>query len=271
MYKRKNTTGIIGIVITIILLILVVIFSNVADGNLSYFDGVVRKIIMPVQSVLTSLKNKVSGNDDFFADMDTLKKENEALKTKNAELEQSVRELEMLKADNLVLQEYAKMLDKYAEYATIPAYVINTDISNYSNIYIINVGEKDGIKKDMTVISEAGLVGHIIEVSDSTSKVQTIIDVASSVSSTIASTRDNIICKGMLEDKNKLKGTYIPTEANLLIEDRIETSGMGGIYPKGIFIGTIKEIKSTQNITDRYAIIETAVNFDKLETVLVIK
>ena len=63
---------------------------------------------------------------------------------------------------------------------------------------------------------------------------------------------------------------YIPTDADLVLEDSIETSGIGGIYPKGILIGKIKEIIEAKNITDRYAIVETSVDFSKLETVLVI-
>ena len=63
---------------------------------------------------------------------------------------------------------------------------------------------------------------------------------------------------------------YIPTDADLVLEDTIETSGVGGIYPKGIQIGKIKEIIESKNITDRYAIVETSVDFSKLETVLVI-
>ena len=62
----------------------------------------------------------------------------------------------------------------------------------------------------------------------------------------------------------------IPTDADLVIGDTIETSGMGGIYPKGILIGKIKEVIETKNITGRYAIVETSVDFSKLETVLVI-
>lgn len=271
MYKKKNTTGIIGIIVTIVLLILVVIFSNINEENLSYIEGAVHKIIMPIQSGLTHLKNKISGNTSFFADIDSLKKENEELKKRNTELEQSLRELEIIKAENIVLQEYAKMMDKYGEYQTIPAYIINKDISNYASIFTINIGAKDGVEKNKAVISENGLVGHVISVTDNTSKIQTIVDPSSNVSSTISSSRDNIICKGILEGNNKLKANFIPTEANLLIDDRIETSGMGGIYPKGIFVGTIKEIINTQNITDRYAMIETAVDFSKLEAVLVIK
>ena len=63
---------------------------------------------------------------------------------------------------------------------------------------------------------------------------------------------------------------YIPTDAELVIGDTIETSGMGGIYPKGIVIGKISEIIDAKNITQREAVIETAVDFSKLETVLVI-
>ncbi len=63
---------------------------------------------------------------------------------------------------------------------------------------------------------------------------------------------------------------YIPTDADLVIGDAIETSGMGGIYPKGLLIGKITEIKNTKNVVERYAIVETAVDFSKLETILVV-
>ena len=63
---------------------------------------------------------------------------------------------------------------------------------------------------------------------------------------------------------------YIPTDSNIAQGESIETSGLGGIYPKGIHVGTVKKVTNTQNLTDRYAIVETAVDFDKLNTVLVI-
>ena len=160
--------------------------------------------------------------------------------------------------------------DKYKSYSTIPAYVINRDIGNYSNTVVINVGSKDGIKENMTVIADQGLVGHVISTTDHTSKVQTIVDTATAVTSTISTTKDTIIVQGTLENKSELKATYIPTDASLIQGDSIETSGIGGIYPKGIHIGTIKEIFNTKNITDRYATVETSVDFSKLDTVLVI-
>ena len=268
MYKNKKN-GIIGIIITVIILILIVIFSN-GDQNSNFLQNAANNFVMPIQNGLTFLKNKLSGNNAFFSDLDYLKDENKKLKEKNNELEQSLRELENIKTENQTLKEYMNLAEKYKEYKTIPGYVINKDISNYSKTMVINLGKKDGVEVNMTVIGNEGLVGHIISVTDSTAKVQTIIDTASSVSCSMSTTKDSIVCKGTLEEKSALKAMYIPTDANIIQNDSIETSGIGGIYPKGIHIGTVKKVTNTQNMTDRYALIETAVNFDKIDTVLVI-
>lgn len=268
MYKNKNT-GIIGIVITAIVLILIVAFSN-RDVNTTFFENFANKLVMPVQNGLTYLKNKISGNNTFFTDVSNLKTENAELKKKNSELEQSLRELENIKSENETLKEYLNLTDKYGEYKTIPGYVINKDISNYSKTIIINIGKKDGVEKDMTVIADEGLVGYVLSVTDSTAKVRTIVDTASSISCNMSSNKDSIICRGTLDSNSELKAMYISTEANVVQGDSIETSGLGGIYPKGIHVGSIKKIVTTQNITDRYAVVETTVNFDKLNSVLVI-
>ena len=201
--------------------------------------------------------------------MDELKQENENLKNKNIELEKSLRELEIIKAENDTLKEYVNLKNKYSQYTTKPAYVIQKDFDNFSKLIEINLGKKDGIDVNMTVISEKGLVGHIISVTDNTAKVQTIIDTSNAVSASIKSTRDSILLKGSL-DETGLKAIQIPTDASIIEGDLVETSGIGGIYTKGIYIGKVKRVENTKNITDRYAFIEPAVEFSKLETVLVI-
>ena len=269
MYKNKKK-GIIGIVITIIILILLVVFTNSNVNQLSYIENICNIFVMPIQNGFTYLKNKITGNNSYFQDMDALKNENDELKKKNSEMEQSLRELEIIKAENETLKEYVNLKDKYKDYNTVPADVINRDISNYSSTIVINVGTNDGIKEEMTVIADSGLVGHVISVTKTTAKVQTIVDTASAVTSTISTTEDTIVVQGTLDDKQELKATFIPTDAVVLQGDSVETSGIGGIYPKGIHIGTIREVMNTNNITDRYAVVETAVNFTKLNTVLVI-
>ena len=363
MYKNKKG-GIVGIIITIIILIIIVSLTNVEINKVSKVENIFSAVVMPIQNSLVYLKNKIKGNDSFFQNIDKLKAENEELKQKNSELEQKLREFEIVKSENETLKEYVNLKEKYNNYESIPSYVINKEISNFGSTIIINVGKKDGVepnmtvisdkglvgyiisttnttakvqtiidtateqklrefeivksenetlkeyvnlkekynnyesipsyvinkeisnfgstiiinvgKKDgvepnMTVISDKGLVGYIISTTNTTAKVQTIIDTATAVSATISTSRDSILVRGTLDANYTLKATYIPTDAKLLQGDIIETSGIGGIYPKGIKIGTIKEIINTKNITDRYAIIETAVDFSKLETVLVIK
>lgn len=269
MYKKKKT-GMIGIIITIIILILIVIVSNIKIEDFSHVGEALSSLVMPVQNGITYIKNKISGNDTFFSDMAELKEENKELKEKNSELEKSLRELEIIKSENKTLKEYVNLKDKYTEYTTVPGYVINKSTSNYSNVIVINIGEDDGIAVGMPVIADEGLVGHVISVTSTTAKIQTLIDTSSAVSSVVGTARDSVVVKGNLENSDMLKGTYIPTTATLLEGDKVETSGLGGIYPKGITIGTVKQIIDTKNLTNRYALIEPAVNFEKLETVLVI-
>lgn len=269
MYRNKKS-GLLGSVITIIILILIVIFSN-REANTSFFENIANKLVMPIQNGLTYLKNKVSGNSTFFSDISNLKTENQELKNKNSQLEQSLRELENIRTENETLKEYLGLTEKYGEYKTIPGYVINKDISNYSKTIIINIGKKDGIEENMTVIADEGLVGHIVSVTDNTAKVRTIVDTSSSVSCLMSTSKDSIVCKGTLDSSSELRAMYISTEANMVQSDSVDTSGLGGIYPKGIHVGTIKKIVTTKNITDRYALVETAVDFSKLNTVLVVK
>lgn len=269
MYKKKKG-GIIGIIITIIVLILLVILTNVENSNLSYIENIANKLVTPIQNGLTYLKNKINGNSSFFEDINTLKTENAELKDKNNKLEESLRELETIKAQNETLKQYLQLAEKYKDYKTVPADVINRDISNYSKNIVINAGKNQGIKENMTVIAAEGLVGYVIGVTDTTAKVQTIIDSSSNTSAIFSTSREAIVCKGLLKENEKLKAVYIPTEATVTEGDSVETSGLGGIYPKGIHIGRVSKIVNMKNLSDRYSIINTAVDFDKLETVLVV-
>ena len=269
MYNKKKY-GIVGVIITIIILIILVILTNVQNSNLSFLENLANKTVMPIQNGLTYIKNKVNGNSTFFTNVSHLKEDNEKLQNKNTELEEKLRELESIKAENESLKQYLNLKEKYSDYVAVPADVINRDISNYSKNIVINVGIKDGIDVGMTVIAAEGLVGHVISVTNSTAKVQTIIDSSSSTSSLLSTSRDSIVCKGILNNDNQLKAMYIPTEATVSQGDSIETSGLGGIYPKGIYIGTVSKVENTTDLTNRYALVSVAVNFKKLETVLVL-
>lgn len=269
MYKNKKN-GLVGIVVMIGILIILVITTN---GNVNKFSSVenfFNKLVTPLQNGFIHLKNRIAGNDSFFENIDSLKAENEELKKQNEELQTKIDELQLVKSENEILRKYASLAEKNSEYTTIGAYVINRNISNLSDIFVINVGTNQGVTANMAVIAEEGLVGYVISATNNTAKVQPIIDTASSVSGLTLSSKTNVIVSGQVDSDKNLKVTTLQTEKELIIGDTIETSGLGGIYPKGITIGVIKEIIETKNITEKYAIIESKVNFKDLEYVLVV-
>lgn len=262
--------GIVGIVITIIILILLVIFTNKESEEISIIENIATNIVMPVENGLTYLKNKLNNNDKFFENIDDLKSENEQLKQKNSELEQQLREYEIVKNENEQLKQQLNLAEKYAQFTTVPGTIISRDISNYAKTIVINIGSDNGIKEKMTVIADEGLVGHVISTTAKTAKIQTIVDSASATSCIASSTRDTMICKGTIENKSILSASNIATDARIIQGDSVETSGLGGIYMKGIHVGKIKKVNEGSNKTDSYAVIETSVDFEKLETVLVV-
>ena len=268
--ERDKKGGIIGIIVTVVILIILVVLTNTGSENISIIENIASSIVMPIENGLTYLKNKLNNNDKFFENINELKTENEQLKQANSELEQQLREYEIIKNENEQLKQELNLAEKYGQYTTVPGTIISRDISNYSKTLIINVGSDNGIQEKMTVIADEGLVGYILSTTAKTAKVQTIIDSASATSCLASSTRDSMICKGTIENKTTLSASNIETNARIIQGDSVETSGLGGIYLKGIHVGKIKKVNEGSNKTDSYATIETAVNFEKLETVLVI-
>lgn len=267
--KGKNSK--VGIIITIILLVLLVIFSNVKNNVWGHITSPFTQIARSVQGGFFYLKNKISKNDDYFLSVDNLKEENEKLKKENEKLKENNMELSIVKAENETLKEYKDLVDKYEDKASIPGYIIQKDFSNYSKIIVINVGRSEGVEVGMTVVAEQGLVGHVISVEEKSSKVQTIVDTANAVSAEFENTKKTLVTRGLLDSNSRVKGTYIDNDVVVNEGDTIVTSGIGGIYPKNITIGKVKEIINTQNKSNRYVYIDTAVNFNDLSNILVLK
>lgn len=270
MYKNKKN-GLVGIIIMIGILIILVITTNGNINKFSRVENIFNKIVTPIQNGLVHLKNKMANNISFFENVDALKDEIEELKKQNEELQTKLDELQLIKSENRILREYVNLSEQYPEHATVGAYIINKNTSNFSDVFVINAGTDQGVNANMAVIAEGGLVGYVISATNKTAKIQPIIDTASNVSGLTSSSRENVIVSGQVNSDKELKVATLQTEDELIIGDKIETSGLGGIYPKGITIGTIKEIIKMKNVTENYAILETKVDFKNLEYVLVIK
>ena len=204
MQKNKKV-GIVGIIITIVVLIILVIFTNINITKFSFFENFFGKAIMPIQNGYTHLKNKITKNNSFFEDVNNLKQENEELVKENNKLKEELKALEIIKAENATLRAYNNMSMQYSEYKTVPAYIINKDVSNLSNVVVINVGSKDGVLANMPVITTEGLVGYTISVTDKTAKVKLIIDASSNTSAQISTSRESVITRGVLRKLKYIK------------------------------------------------------------------
>ena len=195
------------------------------------------------------------------------------LKDEVNRLSARVRELEAFGKENERLRQMLELKEAETERDIVCCEVIAKDPGNWFYSFTMDKGKGDGLKVDDTVMSGYGLVGRITEVGPNWAKVVTIIDSESSVGALVSRTQDLAIVDGdlYLADDGKCKLNYLTKDTSLVLGDTIVTSGLGGVYPEGILIGTVSEIKSDSMGYSQYAVIDTAVNFEKIQEVMVIR
>lgn len=260
-------------IILLIALFTCINYTNGASRKVTVIEEIISDLFTAPQRIIVHIKNyfKEDGNV-FFSNIEELKNENDLLKEENTRLKNKMLDYEALVAENEVLKTHAKLADLYPNYSVVVADIIMDTGNNWEFTYTINRGSDDGIEPNMAVIAEDGLVGYVESVTSNTSKIVSILDAGNSVSARITRTRDAVVVKGNISlAKNKqMKVINIPTGVSLVEGDKIETSGLGGIYPKGILIGKVKSFEQKNNPVENEAIVESFVDFDKLETVAVI-
>lgn len=258
--------------IFVIIIFICIGMTNGKNRKVTVFESLVSNLITFPQKITNNIKNWADENKEKINDIEKLANQNEELIRKIEELQKKMLDYEVLLAENIILKQKSQIEGSYPDYDVVVANIIYEPMNNWEEIYIIDKGSKDGVKPNMTVITTEGLVGYIESTTETTSKLISILDAGNSVSSRSTRTRDAVICKGnlSLKDEEKLKITSIPIGVEFVEGDKIETSGMGGVYPKGIAVGEIEEFIVKKNPTENEAILKTYVDFDKLETVAVI-
>ncbi len=260
----------ITVVIFIFMGVSFALVSNNASVSGTNATGVV---VGPFQKFFSSIGNSVGGFFEFVGDMRQYKERNLELTDEVEKLQQQVREMESYKVENNRLRALLELKSNEAGHDMVGCEVIGKDPGNWFNVFKIDKGSNHGIKKDDVVVTNNGLVGHVMEVGSTWAKVISIIDTDSSVGAIVSRTQDIAIIDGEmnLADEGKCKLNYVTNDTSLVVGDTVETSGLGGIYPKGILIGTVSEIKSDALGYSQYAIIDTAVDFERIREVMVIR
>lgn len=274
--KRKTKFSIepkyILLVLSLFCLLLIVLSFKFKDTFMPLRSAVV-DTITPMQKGINQIGVFFSEKKEMFASTQDLIAENKALKEELDSISYDNKILQREKYELNSLRELYQLDQKYPSYPKVAARVISKDSNNWYNVFTIDKGSDDGLAVDMNVIAGNGLVGIITEVGHNYAKVRSIIDDNSNVSGMFLKTSDTCIVSGNLEliDKGLLEVSYIKNmEADIQDGYEVVTSHVSDKYLQGILIGYVKDISDDASKTSKSGYLTPAVDFNKLETVLVI-
>ena len=254
--------------ILIFLLALSLISANLhSRDNMSFFESLVVGITAPVQKVVWGAIDGVGGIWRGYFYLVGLEKENQALKK---ELQELKLQMNRYREADLANQRLRALLNFKKSIATplLPAQVVAFDPSGWFQTILIDKGRNDGVVRDMAVVSAEGLVGRVIGVSNHHAKVLLIIDGNSAVDAYIQRSRARGVLVGLGRELCLLK--YVQRNEDVQVGDKVISSGMGGVFPKGLLVGTVQEVVRGSSGLFQRVEVEPAVNFSRLEEVMVV-
>ena len=259
------------IIISVVCVILLGIerFTD-GGGPLRFIAGYT---VIPMQEGISYVGRFMSDLSDNFETLDEMKKANEKLQSKVDELTTDNTRLRQEQYELERLRELYKLDENYSDYEKIGAHVIANNGSNWFATFTIDKGTLDGVKVDSNVLAGSGLVGIVTEVGPNYAQVRSIIDDASNVSAMMLSTSDTCMVRGDLElmSDGRLHFEKLPNNDNVVEPgEQVVTSHVSSRFLQGLFIGYVSDIDVDANNLTRSGLITPAVDFSKLQEVLVI-
>ena len=231
-------------------------------------ENLALRLIIPLQSGISSITTAFSNALQSVQDLGELRHRNERLQSLvNKLMVENVR-LKEIEAENKALLQLLDFTQANPSYEYQAAEVIGRDPSNLLRCIFINAGARHGLEQGMPVVTERGLVGRVTEVSVDAAEVLLITDVSSSVNALIQGSRAIGIIEGQVGGGLIMK--YIPQGEVIQVGDMVITSGLGGNFPKKLVIGQITAVLQWDFEMFQQAEVRPAVDFNKLESVLVI-
>ncbi len=273
VYKRVKKTN-KSFLITIGILVLLIIISSQTDTISGAGSNLANTIFKPIEKVTYSISSEIMGqvertvgSRETRSQVEKLEAENKALEIENARLNTIINKEEFLKEERDAISSSGNQYLK--------ASVVNTDLNSMTSNFTIDKGKKDGVKKNdiiLQAIGESdyytGLVGKVTEVFENTARVVTINNEANDVSFINARSNDY----GVIDKftSKTIQGYMLDVDSGAKNSDVLLTSGLGGVYPYGIYIGTISNVSMSQDSLRKNITIDSPVDFNHLYRVLVL-
>lgn len=261
------------ILISIIVIVIIAGLTAGVRGKLSWPERFVKDTVSFFQQVVSRPATAVTG---FFTDLSkltSLYEENKQLKATLHQIAQLEASYDLLKKENERLRELLDAKSNLTDYKVYVAEVIARQHDSWYNIVTINRGERDGIKPNMAVITANGLVGFVDSVSYFSSNVRLLTDIerGNHISAIILNQEETF---GIVESYDVVRGELImrkiPLEAKLEVRQKVVSSGLGGIFPKGIYIGEVTEVREGEDQLTQMAYIKPASDLYHLNDVLIL-
>lgn len=267
----------ISFFMTVIILSSIIFFSatssimNIGENAIGTVTSSVSRLVYSSIASSKEVFTNIFGSKSIREENEKLKIENAELKEKNINMENIIAKEDFLKNEyNLYLQNKGSL---------ISANVIALDNNNLFIRFNINKGSKDGVKVgDIIVQGTAGdkentyikaVVGKVIEVGYNWSKVSSLVDSTSNISFNIVRSQSYGAISG--QENNLLSGFMYKSDADVVVGDRLVTSGRGGIFPRDLYIGEVTEVKSSDNNLEKKISVKSPVDFTTLFRVFVLK
>lgn len=263
------------IVTLIVCLALVIVPSTLsAMGLRNYVNEAVSTFFSPMQKLFSYVADGISGFSEYFTEYDRLAKENEELREKLEEMREDIHSAEELEQMNNWLLGYLELKKEHTDFTFEPATVTGTGSGNYKTVLTLDCGTDKGVNTGMTVVTPAGIVGHIVEAGDSWSKAVTFIESGSAVGAVIERTGETGLIEGdfHLSSEGKCKMTYLSANSDVKEGDRIMSIGTGSVYPGGLVIGYVESVETDPLNRTKIAYINASADLSNLknEKVMVI-
>lgn len=270
--KKKNIKGFVATVFS--LLIIIAISSqtkkiNETGSNIANtIFAPVEKITYSISSVIKEQVERTIGSKETRAAVEKLEEENKALEIENSKLSTIISQKDFLENEKKALDATKN------DYMT--AYVVNTDSNSMTKNFTIDKGKKDGIEVNDIILQAVGdskyytgLVGKVTQVYQTTARVETINSKSNDVSFINSKSGDYGVINNFTQ--KTIQGYMLDVDSEVKSKDVLLTSGLGGIYPAGIYIGTVSNVTMSQDALKKNITLNSPVDFSHLYRVLVLK
>jgi len=277
MRRRDIKPKHILIIIIIIIIVILAIFSFTLkeDRQLNKFESLIKDTVTSIQKVVSYPFNFVINKIDDY-------KELVSIREKYQKLLPEVSRIDSLMTENIELRKQLESMKEELNidytingYEFLNATVISRNISYWYNTITIDKGSYNGVETDMVVVNSDGLIGKVVSTTTFTSDVKllTTSDTNNKISVAISNGKNKLY--GLIKDYN-YKNNYLEVEGisnteSVSIGDYVYTSGLGGVFPSGILIGTVEEITTDEYDLAKIINVKLSANFDNINYVAILK